>query len=73
MRKQTTWIPNRSKTTSLYSDRRLKFWTSKEEELYSPCSENKVADQLRSYSASLFSHMQNEGFPIRRLMELLSL
>ena len=29
--------------------RSLKFWIQEEEELYYPCSENKGADQLRSY------------------------
>ena len=30
-------------------DRGWKFWIKKVEELYYPCSENKGADQLRSY------------------------
>ena len=36
------------------------------EGLYSSCSENKGADQLRG-SASLFSHMQKSGFLMSRL------
>ena len=32
--------------------RSLKFWIKEEEELYYPCSENKGADQLCSYSGA---------------------
>ena len=35
--------------------------------LYYPCSENKGADQLHSWSESLFSHMQKSGFLRTRL------
>ena len=35
--------------------------------MHYPCCENKSADQLRGYSASLFSHMQIVGFPMGRL------
>ena len=40
------WFPNRSDTNQARS---LKFRIYKVEELYYPCSENKGADQLRSY------------------------
>ena len=47
------WFPNRSDTNRPVQlqkmARGLKFWIKKEEELYYPCSENKVADQLCSY------------------------
>ena len=47
------WFPNRSDTNrpvQLQKQvRSLKFWSSVEEELYYPCSENKGADQLRGY------------------------
>ena len=51
--KPTMWFPNRSDTNrpvqSQKQARSLKFWIYKVEELYYPCSENKGADQLRSY------------------------
>ena len=51
--KPTMWFPNRSDTNrpvqSQKRARSLKFWIYKVEELYYPCSENKGADQLRSY------------------------
>ena len=40
-------------------------------ELYCPCSENKAADQLRSYCEAdlhLFSHMQIVGFLMMQLI-----
>ena len=47
------WFPNRSDTNwPVQAQKRariLKFRISVEEELYYPCSENKGADQLRSY------------------------
>ena len=52
-RKPTLWFPNRSCTNwpvqSQKKDRSLKFRIYEEEGLYYPCSENKGADQLRSY------------------------
>ena len=51
--KPTMWFPNRSDTNRPVQlqkqARSLKFWIHKVEELYYPCSENKGADQLRSY------------------------
>ena len=48
-----------------------KFWIWKVNELYCPCSENKGADQLRSYREAdlllCFSPMQIIVFPMRRL------
>ena len=53
MGKPTMWFPNRSDTNQAVQAqkraRSLKFRTSVEEELYYLCSENKGADQLRSY------------------------
>ena len=54
MRKPTIRVPTRSDTNRavLQSQkivRGWKFWISKVEELYYPCSENKGTDQLRSY------------------------
>ena len=47
------WFPNRFDTNravqALRMARNWKFWILKVEELYYPCSENKGADQLRSY------------------------
>ena len=47
------WFPNRSDTNRAEQSqkiaRSLKFWSYVEEELYYPSSENKGADQLRSY------------------------
>ena len=47
------WFPNRSDTNrpvqSQKQARSLKFWISEEEKVYYLCSENKGADQLRSY------------------------
>ena len=47
------WFPNRSDTNrpvqAQKRARSLKFWIKVEEELYYPSSENKGADQLRSY------------------------
>ena len=71
MRKPTMSVWNRSDTNQtvqaqLVSD--WKFWILKVEELYYQCSENKGADQLRSYgSAPLFSHMQIVGFLMTQL------
>ena len=51
--KPTMWFPNRSDTNrpvqAQKQARSLKFRIYKVEELYYPCSENKGADQLRSY------------------------
>ena len=51
--KPTMWFPNRTDTNrpvqAQKRDRSLKFWIYKVEELYYLCSENKGADQLRSY------------------------
>ena len=53
MRKPTFWFPTRSGTNQAVQlqkmARGLKFRIKKEEGLYYPCSENKGADQLRSY------------------------
>ena len=53
MGKPTTWFPNRSDTNQaeqpMKRARSLKFWSKVEEVLYYPSSENKGADQLRSY------------------------
>ena len=47
------WFPNRSDTNqavqSQQQARSLKFRIKEEEEVYYPCSENKGANQLRSY------------------------
>ena len=52
--------------------RGLKFRISKVNGLYYLCSENKDADQLRGYREAdlrlCFSHMQNVGFLIMRLI-----
>ena len=42
------WFPIRSYTNQKQA-RSLKFWIQEEEDVYYPCSENKDADQLRSY------------------------
>ena len=51
--KPTMWFPNRSDTNWAVQAQKMardwKFWIQKVEELYYPCSENKGADQLRSY------------------------
>ena len=51
--KPTMWLPDRSDTNravqSQKTARGWKFWIQKVEALYYPCSENKGADQLRSY------------------------
>ena len=53
VRKQTICVPTRSDTNrAVQSQKMARGWTFciyKEEELYYPCSENKGADQLRSY------------------------
>ena len=53
MGKTTMWFPNRYYTNwdvqAQKMARCLKFWIEEEEGLYYPCSENKGADQLRSY------------------------
>ena len=55
MRKTIIWVPTRSwsdtngDVQSQKMVRGWKFWILKVEELYYPCSENKGADQLRSY------------------------
>ena len=47
------WLSNRSHTNRAVQAQKMvrgwKLWIKKEEELYYPCSENKDADQLRSY------------------------
>ena len=47
------WFLNRSDTDRAVQAQNMardwKFWFKKEEEFYYPCSENKGADQLRSY------------------------
>ena len=47
------WFPNRFDTIPAVQAQKMvrsfKFWIRKVEELYYPCSENKDADQLRSY------------------------
>ena len=47
-------VPTRSDTNRAVQSQKVvrgwKFWISKVEELYYTCSENKGADQLRSYS-----------------------
>ena len=75
MRKPTIWVPIRCDKNravqSLQMVRGWKVWIKKVEELYYPCSENKGADQLRSYCEAdlrlCFSPMQIDGFPMRRL------
>ena len=53
MGKPTLWFPNRSDSNrpvqAQERARSLKFRIKVDEELYYPCSENKGADQLRSY------------------------
>ena len=53
VRKPTMWFPNRSDTNRAVQSqkqvRSLKFRIWEEEEVYYPGSENKGADQLRSY------------------------
>ena len=53
MRKTTIWVPTRSDTNWAVQSQKMargwKFQIQEEEELYYPCSENKGADQLRSY------------------------
>ena len=47
------WLPSRSDANRAVQAQKMagdgKFWIKKVEELYYPCSENKGADQLRSY------------------------
>ena len=53
------WFPNRSDTNwavqAQKQARSLKFWSKVEEELYYPSSENKGADQLRSYNVFAYA------------------
>ena len=54
MGKPTMWFPvNRFDTNQAVQAQKVargwKFWIKKVEELFYPCSENKGADQLRSY------------------------
>ena len=53
MGRPTMWFRSRSDTDQAVQSqkqaRSLKFGILEEEELYSPCSENKGADQLRGY------------------------
>ena len=73
MRKLTIWVPTRSDTNRPVQSQKMargwKFWILKVEELYYTCSENKGADQLRSY---LFSRMRTFGFPIRWLTDTIT-
>ena len=55
MRKRVFGFPTRSDTSRAVQPqmtRGLKFRIQEVEELYYPCSENKGADQLRSYGAA---------------------
>ena len=70
------WFPNRSDTNQPVQLQKqagsLKFWSSVEEELYYPSSENKGDDQLRSYREADLCLcfriiMQIVGFPMGRL------
>ena len=71
-------FPTRSDTNrpvqSQKQARSLKFRIQEEQDLYYPSSENKGADQLRSYCEAdlrlLFSHRQKSGFLALRLMWL---
>ena len=71
-------FPNRSDTNrpaqSQKRARSLKFWSSVEEELYYPSSENKGADQLRGYREAdlslCFRNVDSVGFPMRRLINM---
>ena len=73
--KPTMWFPNRSDTNRTVhaqkNARDWKFWILKEEELNYWCSENKGADQLRSYCEAdlrlCFRIMQIVSFFMRRL------
>ena len=64
------WFPNWSDTNRPVQSQKMargwKFWIQEVEELYYPCSENKVTDQLHSYCEAdlrlCFSHMQIVGF-----------
>ena len=74
MRKPTFWFPTWFDTNQAVQlqkmARGLNFRTKKVKGLYYLCSENKGADQSRlprSWSASLFLHMQNVGFLMIRL------
>ena len=53
MGKPTMWFSNRSDTNRAVQSQKMardwKFWIEKVEESYYLCSENKGADQLRSY------------------------
>ena len=53
MRKPTIWFPNRSDTKRVVLVQKMargwKFFISKVEKLYYPCSKNKGADQIHSY------------------------
>ena len=77
MRKTTfcfpTWSDKKNQAVQIQKMARiLKFRIRKVNGLYYLCSENKDADQLRGYrKADLplgFSHMQNVGFLIMRLI-----
>ena len=53
LRKPTIWVPTRPDTNRAVQSQKMvrgwKLWILKVEELYYPSSENKGADQLRSY------------------------
>ena len=73
VRKPTIWVPTRSDTNLPVQSRKqaisLKFWIKVEEILYYLCSENKGADQLRSYcKADLHLVCTMLGFPMRQLI-----
>ena len=73
MKKQQSEFPTRPDTKwsvqTQKQARSLKFWILEEEQLNYPCSENKGADQLRSYCEAylhLCFEIQNVGFLMRR-------
>ena len=76
MRKPTFWFSTWSGTNHDVQlqkmARGLKFRIKNVEESFYLCSENKGADQLRGYREAdlrlLFSHMQNVGFLMTRLI-----
>ena len=77
MGKPTRWFPNRSDTNQAVQAqnraRSLKFWIYVEEELYYLSSENKGADQLRSYfvfayADCWFSHPAAQMFKCQQLL-----
>ena len=69
------WFPNRFYTNRDAQAQKMaygwKFWLYKVEKLYYPSSENKGADQLRSYCeadlAFVFAYANDVGFLMMRL------